>query len=66
MKAILKREANAYFDSMTGYVFIAFLVAAVGIYFYLINLLPQLILLCRTSEYLFRENHYHTQTGEYW
>ena len=38
MKAILKREANAYFDSMTGYVFIAFLVAAVGIYFYLINL----------------------------
>lgn len=38
MKAILKREANAYFDSMTGYIFIAFLVAAVGIYFYLINL----------------------------
>lgn len=38
MKAIFKREVNSYFESMTGYVFIAFLVAAVGIYFYMINL----------------------------
>ena len=32
MKGIYKRELKSYFYSMIGYVFIAFLVAFVGIY----------------------------------
>ena len=39
MKAIYKRELKSYFDSMIGYVFIAFLVAMNGIYFLYYNLL---------------------------
>lgn len=38
MKAIYKRELKAYFQSMTGYVLIAFLVVFTGIYFMAYNL----------------------------
>ena len=38
MRAIYKRELRAYFHSMIGYVFIAFLVAYTGIYFLAYNL----------------------------
>ena len=38
MRAIYKRELGAYFHSMIGYVFIAFLVAFTGIYFMAYNL----------------------------
>ena len=38
MKGIYKRELRSYFYSMIGYVFIAFLVAFVGIYFMAYNL----------------------------
>ncbi len=38
MRAIYKRELRAYFHSMIGYVFIAFLVAFTGIYFMAYNL----------------------------
>lgn len=38
MKAIFKRELKSYFESMTGYVFIAFLVMFIGIYFLAYNL----------------------------
>lgn len=34
MKAIYKRELKAYFDSMTGWLFVAFLVLFTGIYFF--------------------------------
>ncbi|MCI7814570.1 MAG: ABC transporter permease subunit [Lachnospiraceae bacterium] len=39
MKAVYKRELKSYFDSMIGYIFIAFLVAMNGIYFLFYNLL---------------------------
>ena len=38
MKAIYKRELKAYFDSMIGYLFIAFLVLFMGVYFLASNL----------------------------
>ena len=38
MKGIYKRELKSYFYSMIGYVFIAFLVAFIGIYFMAYNL----------------------------
>ena len=38
MKAIYKREFKSYFQSMIGYVFIAFLTLFVGIYFFAYNL----------------------------
>lgn len=38
MKAIYKRELKAYFQSMTGYVLIAFMVIFTGIYFMAYNL----------------------------
>lgn len=38
MKAIYKRELSSYFNTMIGYVFIAFLVAFTGIYFMAYNL----------------------------
>lgn len=38
MKAIYKRELRSYFQSMTGYVLIAFLVVFTGIYFMAYNL----------------------------
>lgn len=38
MKAIYKRELKSYFDSMIGYIFIAFLVAITGVYFMVYNL----------------------------
>lgn len=39
MTAIYKRELKSYFQSMTGYVFIAFLVMFMGIYFMAYNML---------------------------
>ena len=38
MKAIYKRELKSYFDSMIGYIFVAFVVAFTGIYFMAYNL----------------------------
>ena len=38
MTAIYKRELKSYFDSMIGYVFIAFVTAFTGIYFMVYNL----------------------------
>lgn len=38
MTAIYKREVKSYFDSMIGYVFIAFVALFVGIYFFVYNL----------------------------
>lgn len=38
MRAIYRRELNSYFQSMTGYVFIAFMVVIAGIYFMAYNL----------------------------
>ena len=38
MTAIYKRELKSYFQSMTGYVLIAFLVIFTGIYFMAYNL----------------------------
>lgn len=38
MKAIYKRELKSYFQSMTGYAFIAFLLGFTGIYFMVYNL----------------------------
>lgn len=38
MKAIFKREFQAYFHVMTGYVFAAFFICAIGIYFMAMNL----------------------------
>lgn len=38
MKAIYKRELKSYFQSMTGYAFIAFMMLFVGIYFAVYNL----------------------------
>ena len=38
MRAIYKRELRSCFQTMVGYAFIAFLVAAVGIYFMVYNL----------------------------
>lgn len=38
MRAIYKRELKSYFDSMIGYLFIAFLVFFLGIYFLAYNL----------------------------
>ena len=39
MAAIYRREQKAYFQSMTGYVFIAFMVQFIGIYFMAYNML---------------------------
>lgn len=39
MTAIYKRELQSYFTSMTGYVFIAFMTAIIGIYFVILNLM---------------------------
>ncbi len=39
MKAIYKREVAGYFKTMTGYVFLFFVLLIVGIYFYAYNLL---------------------------
>ena len=38
MRAIYKRELRSYFQSMTGCVFVAFLVIITGIYFTAYNL----------------------------
>ena len=38
MKAIYKRELKSYFNSMIGYIFIAFFVAFMGFYFMAYNL----------------------------
>lgn len=38
MTAIYKRELKSYFDTMIGFVFIAFIVAAMGIYFFVYNM----------------------------
>lgn len=39
MLAIYKRELKSYFTSMTGYVFLAFFLAVIGIYFFIYNLM---------------------------
>lgn len=39
MGAIFKRELKSYFDSMIGYIFIAFLMFFIGLYFFLVNVL---------------------------
>ncbi len=39
MAAIYRRELKAYFQSMTGYVFIAFMVLFIGIYFMAYNMM---------------------------
>jgi len=41
MLAIYKKELKSYFQSMIGYVFMAFLLVVVGIYFYAGNLVQQ-------------------------
>lgn len=41
MLAIYKKELKSYFTSMTGYVFIAFFLVIIGIYFTVYNLLNQ-------------------------
>lgn len=41
MLAIYKKEIRSYFTSMIGYVFMAFFLAMVGLFFYLQNLLGQ-------------------------
>ncbi|MGI5824640.1 MAG: ABC transporter permease [Bacillota bacterium] len=38
MKAVFKREFMSYFNSMTGYVFSAFLICAVAVYFMAMNI----------------------------
>ena len=38
MKAVYKREVQSYFTSMTGYIFVAFMVAIISIYFVILNL----------------------------
>ncbi len=38
MKAVYKRELESYFNTMTGYVFIAIVAAFIGLYFVLYNL----------------------------
>ena len=38
MKAIFKKEIMSYFNSMLGYIFAAFLICAVGIYFMAMNI----------------------------
>jgi ABC-2 type transport system permease protein len=38
MKAVFKREFFAYFNSMIGYVFSAFIICAIGIYFMAMNI----------------------------
>ena len=38
MKAVYKRELGAYFHSMIGSVCVAFMLAAVGLYFMVYNL----------------------------
>ena len=38
MKAIYKREVSSYFNSMTGWVFVAVLTFFIGIYFFVNNL----------------------------
>lgn len=38
MLAIYKKELRAYFTSLVGYVFIAFFLAIIGLYFYLYNI----------------------------
>lgn len=38
MKAVYKREVQSYFTSMTGYIFVAFMVAIISTYFVILNL----------------------------
>ena len=38
MKAILKREFASYFNTLTGWIFVAALLAFTGIYFMILNL----------------------------
>ena len=40
MKAIYKREVSSYFNSMTGWVFVAVLTFFIGIYFFDIPTFP--------------------------
>lgn len=50
MLAIYKKELRTYFTSMVGYVFIAFFLVIIGIYFYLFNLYSGLANFERTMD----------------
>jgi len=54
--AIYKRELNSYFNSMVGYVFIAIIVAFVGFFFYVYNLIggyPKFAYMLQNCLYIF-------------
>ena len=39
MKAVFRKELSSYFHTMTGYVFLAFMIAVLGTYFTTTNIL---------------------------
>lgn len=59
MTAIYKRELKSYFQSMTGYVLIAFLVIFTGIYFMAYNLNSISLFFICSDEYQLRVDHHY-------